>query len=134
MAVRRRPLYWGIFFVTAGAVMLLGQGSTLDHDAVRQALALWPVAVIAIGIALLLRGTHLGLPGGMVAAAMPGLLLGGIAVAGPDLSVDCGLGAPVNPQARQGMFAGPASVSLNLACGDLTVTAAPGDAMAPRDE
>jgi hypothetical protein len=129
MAVRRRPLYWGIFFVTAGAVMLLGQGSTLDHDAVRQALALWPVAVIAIGIALLLRGTRLGLPGGAVAAAMPGLLLGGMVVAGPDVTIDCGAAAiGGNAQARQGVFTGPATVRLNLACGDLTVTAVPGDA------
>ena len=127
MAVRRRPLYWGIFFVTAGAVMLLGQGSNLDHDAVRQAMALWPVAVIAIGIALLLRGTRLGLPGGMVAAAMPGLLLGGVVVAGPDVAIDCGAATAGNTLARQGTFAAPATVSLRLACGDLTIVAVPGD-------
>ncbi len=128
MAVRRRPLYWGIFFVTAGAVMLLAQGNALDRDAVAQALALWPVAIIVIGVALLLRGTRLGLPGGMLAAAMPGLLLGGVVVAGPNMSIDCGTATVASTQARQGVFGGPATVSLNLACGDLTVTAVPGDA------
>jgi len=128
MAIRRRPLYWGIFFVTAGAVMLLAQGNALDRDAVAAALALWPVAIIVIGVALLLRGTRLGLPGGMVAAAMPGLLLGGVVVAGPSMSIDCGTATVGNAQARQGVFTGPATVRLNLACGDLTVTAVPGDA------
>ncbi len=127
MAVRRRPLYWGIFFVTAGAVMLLAQGNALDRDAVAGALSLWPVAIIVIGAALLLRGTRLGLPGGMVAAAMPGLLLGGMVVAAPGMSIDCGAATVGSTQARQGVFGGPAAVSLNLACGDLTVTAVPGD-------
>ena len=128
MAVRRRPLYWGIFFVTAGAVMLLAQGNALDRDAVAGALALWPVAIIVIGAALLLRGTRLGLPGGMVAAAMPGLLVGGMVVAAPGMAIDCGAATVGSTQARQGVFEGPATVSLNLACGDLTVTAVPGDA------
>ncbi len=128
MAVHRRPLYWGIFFVTAGAVMLLAQGNALDRDAVAAALALWPVAIIVIGAALLLRGTRLGLPGGMLAAAMPGLLLGGMVVAAPGVSIDCGAATVDGTHARQGVFGGPATVSLNLACGDLTVTAMPGDA------
>jgi hypothetical protein len=49
-------------------------------------------------------------------------------VAGPDVTIDCGAAAiGGNTLARQGTFAGPATVSLRLACGDLTVVAVPGD-------
>ncbi len=34
------------------------------------------LVVIALGLGILLRRTRLGLPGGMLAAAMPGLLAG----------------------------------------------------------
>jgi hypothetical protein len=128
MMVRRRYLYWGVFFVAAGAVTLVAQADTVDREVVAQALRLWPVAVIALGVGVLLRGTRLGVPGGMLAAAMPGLLLGGLFVATPQWTRDCSDIMPGNTTTRQGTFDGAASVDLTLACGELSITTAQGDA------
>jgi hypothetical protein len=57
---------------------------------------------------------------------MPGLLVGGMLVHAPRLAPDCGAGEPGSFATRQGTFDGPATVDLRLACGDLTVTTAPG--------
>ena len=126
MNVNRRFLYWGVFLVAAGAVMLVAQGDAVTSDVVAQALRLWPVVVIALGIGLLLRRTRFGLAGGMLAAAMPGLLLGGLVVAAPQVVPDCGGIQPAGSDTRQGTFIGAASVDLSLACGELSVTTAPG--------
>ena len=126
MNVNRRFLYWGVFLVTAGAVMLVGQSDAVDDDVVAQALSYWPILVIALGVGLLLRLTRFGVAGGMVAAAMPGLLLGGLVVATPRMAPECGDVRPASMVTRQGSFEGAASVDLRLACGDVSVTAAPG--------
>jgi hypothetical protein len=126
MTVNRRFLYWGVFLVAAGAVTLLAQGDAVSNDVVAQALRLWPVAIIALGVGLLLRRTRFGLAGGMLAAAMPGLLLGGLLVAVPRFVPGCDGVGPATFYTRQGTFAGAASVDLSLACGDLTVTTVPG--------
>jgi hypothetical protein len=62
----------------------------------------------------------------MLAAAMPGLLLGGLVVATPRMAPECGDVRPASMVTRQGSFEGAASVDLRLACGDVSVTAAPG--------
>ena len=126
MTVNRRFLSWGVFLVAAGAVTLLAQGDAVSNDVVAQALRLWPVAIIALGVGLLLRRTRFGLAGGLLAAAMPGLLLGGLIVAVPRFVPGCDGIGPTTFDTRQGTFAGAASVDLTLACGDLTVTTVPG--------
>ncbi len=126
MMVNRRFLNWGVFLVAAGGVMLVAQSEAVDSDVVAQALRLWPVAVIALGFGLLLRRTRFGLPAGMLAAAMPGLLLGGLVVAAPQITPECGDVQPASFATRQGTFEGAASVDLRLACGELSVTTAPG--------
>lgn len=127
MKINRRFLYTGVFFLAAGGVAVAARAVAATPDDIAAAFVLWPVAVIAIGIALLLRRTRFGLAGGMIAAALPGLLLGGAVLAAPALpgaciSPDVGTGSAT----RQGTFTGGGSVNLRLACGDLTVTAAPG--------
>lgn len=138
MNVRRGFLYSGVFLLAAGGVVLLAQAGVIDEAAVTEALSLWPLAVIAIGVGLILRHTRVGLPGGMVAAAMPGLMLGAMIVAVPDLSTladpagwsaPCGQASPAaGVTERQGVFGAAASVDLSLACGDLVVTTGPGSA------
>ena len=126
MTVNRRFLYGGVFLVAAGAVTLVAQGDAVSSDVVGQALRLWPVVLIALGVGLLLRRTRFGLAGGMVAAAMPGLLLGGLVVAMPRMMPECGGVQAGSFDTRQGTFDGAASVNLSLACGELSVTTAPG--------
>ncbi len=112
MKVNHRFLYAGVFLVAAGGVMLAGLGGAVDGGTVAEALRLWPVAVIALGVALLLRRTRFGLAGGLLAAAMPGLLLGGLVVAAPRLPLDCGDVQPASFATRDGTFDGAASVDL----------------------
>jgi hypothetical protein len=123
MMVNRRFLNWGVFLVAVGAVMLVAQTDAVNSDVVAQALRLWPVVVIALGIGLLLRRTRFGLAGGMLAAAR---LLGGLVVAAPQMVPECGDVQPASFAAREGTFEGAAAADLTLACGDLSVTTAPG--------
>lgn len=122
----RTALFWGAFLATAGIVMLVGTGSASAEEVITTALRLWPLAVIAIGVGLLLRRSRFALVGTLVAAIVPGLLLGGVVVAAPDMSIVCDepAGAPVARDA--GTFTTDAGVDLTLACGDLDVTTAPG--------
>jgi hypothetical protein len=141
MTVRRGFLYTGVFLIAAGGVVLLAQAGILDAEAVTRAIGLWPLVVIAVGVGLILRRTRARTVGGVVAAAAPGLLLGAMIVAVPDMpnlanmAALAGWSAPcgeANPDAsvtqRQGDFGGSASVDLSLACGELIVTTGPGDA------
>lgn len=124
--VNRKLLYWGVFLVVLGGVLLAGQSPNLDVDLVAQALRLWPIVIIALGVGLLVRRTAFALPGGLVAAAMPGLLLGGIVVAAPTMAHACNIAESADTVTRQGDFSGHATVDLRLDCGDLAVTTAPG--------
>lgn len=133
MTVRRGFLYTGVFLLAAGGVVLLAQTGAVDTESVAQALSLWPLAVIAIGVGLIVRRTRVGVPGGMVAAAMPGLLLGGMIAAVPDLpdladwSAPCGDASRADAVTeRAGTFGAAATVDLSLACGELVVTTGPG--------
>jgi hypothetical protein len=130
MNVNRRWLYGGVFFIALGAVLLVGQGEAVDGDLIAQALRLWPVLVIALGVGLLLRRTRFGLAGGMIAAAVPGLVLGGMLVAAPVAVAEVGPGCngvePTSLASREGSFDGAASVDLRLRCGDATVTTGSG--------
>jgi hypothetical protein len=124
--VNRKLLYTGVFLAAAGAAMLLVRGDAVDGEVVTQALRLWPVLLIGLGVGLLLRGSRFGVAGGMLAAAMPGLLFGGLIVATPDFMPECGIAEPTSYESRQGTFDGYASVDLRLDCGELSVTTAPG--------
>jgi len=127
MTVRRRFLYLGVFLVAAGGVALAALGNVVEDGALAQALRLWPFVLVALGAGLVLRHTRFALASGVLAAVMPGLLLGGLLVRVPRLAPDCGGAQPGGVATRQGRFDGPASVDLRLACGDLTVTTAPGN-------
>ena len=128
MTVRRGFLYMGVFLVAAGGVTLLAAADVLDPSAVADALGLWPLAVIAIGAGLILRRTRAAVPGGVLAAAVPGLMLGAMFVAVPDLPTPCSnLDAPADTvSTRSGTFGSTARVNLTISCGDLKVTTARG--------
>jgi hypothetical protein len=131
MNVNRRWLYGGVFLITLGAVLLVGQGDAVDDDLVAQAARLWPVLVIALGVGLLLRRTRFDVAGGMLAAAVPGLVLGGMLVAAPvavaQVGPVCDNTQPTSMASREGSFAGAASVELRLRCGNVTVTTGSGN-------
>ncbi len=127
MRVNRRFLYWGVFFVAIGGVLVASDLRGVDTAAISDALRLWPLALVAIGLGLVLRRTQFSLPGGMLAAAVPGLVLGGAFAVAPNFAIDCGAsGGPSSTATSQGTFDGPARVSVTAACGVVVVNTAPG--------
>jgi len=128
MRVTRRFLYGGLFLVAIGAVLVAADLGT-DSGTLVDALSLWPLALIAVGFGLVLRHTRFGLGSGMLAAAVPGLVLGGALLVPARFAHDCGAqGQPETIAMRQGTFDGPASVSVTAACGGFTIDTAPGNA------
>src|SRR5512147_2448219 len=131
MRVNRRFLYWGVFLVALGGVLVVADLAAVDSASIADTLRLWPVAIVAIGVGLILRRTRFSLAGGLVAAAVPGLLLGGAFAVAPHVSVDCGgRGEPTSVATTQGSFDGPATVSVTSGCGTLVVHTATGSGWA----
>jgi hypothetical protein len=126
MQVNRRFLYAGVFLLAIGAVLVLADLGVVDRATLTDALRLWPLAVIALGLGIVLRRTQLSLSSGLLAAAVPGLVLGGAFAVGPRF-VDCGAGnEPATVATEQGSFTGPATVSVTSGCGSLNVSTASG--------
>jgi hypothetical protein len=76
---------------------------------------------VAVGAKLLLRRTRLALPSAVIAAAVPGLLLGGLVVGVPNVTPACRISPPQTIESREGTFGGSASADLTVSCGELTV-------------
>ena len=91
MRVNRGLLYTGVFLVAIGSVLVAADLGAIDAARLTDALRLWPLAVIAIGASLVLRRSRFSLQGGMLAAALPGLLLGGAIAIAPTYVPDCDL-------------------------------------------
>jgi hypothetical protein len=86
MTVRRGTLYVGVFLIAVGTLTLGVAAGVLDAAAVADTLeALWPLAVIALGVGLVLRRSRVALGAGVIAALLPGLALGASIVAMQDL-------------------------------------------------
>jgi hypothetical protein len=129
MRVNRKFLYFGIFLVAIGGVIVTADLAAADAAALRDALSLWPLAIVAIGLGIAARRTSLSLPAGLLAAAVPGLVLGGGFALAPRMVADCGVsGPPQSVAIEEGTFDGPAQVLVSTGCGSLTVDIAPGNA------
>ena len=127
MRINRRFIYWGIFLIAVGGVLVAADVQAIDTATFADALRRWPLALVAIGLGLVARRTPVGLPAGLLGAAIPGLLLGGGLAALPRLAVDCGSSSPTQTTVTQaGTFDGPAGVSVTTGCGTLVVDTAHG--------
>jgi hypothetical protein len=128
MLVNRKFLYVGVFLVAIGGVLVVADVAVAEVAPIRDALQLWPLAIVAIGVGLALHRTPFSLPAGLLAAAIPGLVLGGGFALAPRIAADCGAnGAPSSVTTEQGVFDGQARVSVDAGCGSLVVSTAPGD-------
>lgn len=90
MRLNRTLLYTGVFVAGVGVALLVADVGQFGPAALIEILGLWPLAVIAAGVGLVVRRTPLSLVGGLLAVALPGLLLGGILALGPRLAVERG--------------------------------------------
>jgi hypothetical protein len=128
MPINRRFLYAGVFLVAIGAVLVAVDLSGVDTAARVDLLRLWPLALVAVGAGLVLRRTRVSLSSGVLAAAMPGLILGGALSLAPRWASDCGnRGEAGSAETRQGTFDGPATVAVTSGCGSTVITTAPGN-------
>ncbi|MEA2622319.1 MAG: hypothetical protein QOH61_1229 [Chloroflexota bacterium] len=130
MRVHRFYLFWGIFFLMLGAIPLADRLGWIDAGRLTEGWRLWPLAIVAIGVAILFSRSRLALVG-VVAAAV---VLGGLAGAGLASGAwlfgfgDCTDAdrADMRMDTRTGTFAGPASVDLRLNCGTVALSATAG--------
>lgn len=130
MRLDSRLAGWGVFLILLGAIPLLVRQGVISADLASRAWSLWPLLLIAAGIALLLRRTPLDFVGGLLVAATLGVIGGSLLATG--FSGFRGLGgcggdrATTAFPAAQGDLANPATVELTQSCGDLSVDTASG--------
>ena len=124
MRVNNSYLYWGVFLLALGGAIAAVTYLQPEPAAVVDLLRFWPLVVIAIGLALVLRRTQFNVAGGMLAAAVPGLLLGSAIAVGPQVGWDCAHHDRdlTSVHADQGTFSAPARVDVTTGCGTLTIT------------
>jgi hypothetical protein len=129
MRVNRRLLAWGVFLLALGGVLVAADLRTVDTALLADIVRLWPLAVLAIGLAMVLRKTSAALPLALAAALLPGVVLGAALAVAPRFSGDCGSRGEPQPAAlAEGTFTGRAAVTVRSGCGSLAISTAPGDA------
>lgn len=127
MRIKRRFLYPGVFLIAMGAVLVASETNRIDEATITQALRFWPVAIIVLGVALVLRRTRVSLVGGSLAVAILGLSFGALFALGPGLAIGCsGNDQTGSSSSRQGTFAGPATIDLVMNCGEVSVDSSSG--------
>jgi hypothetical protein len=130
--VDRNLLGWGIFFVLVGAIPLaVRQGLIPSEVAWWQ---LWPLILVGLGLALLLRRTPLAALGGLVVAATAGLMAGGALASGfgagfPGVGIGCIAGGSTGDPfpTQTGELDATAQVVLEIDCGEMRVEVADGN-------
>ncbi len=132
MRIRRGFLGWGIFLLIVGAIPLAVRAGYVTVDQIGNVGSLWPLILIGIGIGVLLARTRFAFLGGILVAATFGIIVGGVFSGGVDAlgagACGPGSGGLMTFPARDGTIASPsASVDLELNCGDLTLSVAPGE-------
>jgi hypothetical protein len=126
MHIDRRPLRWGVFLIAFGLVPLAVQLGWLGRAPIVDAERLWPVALIAIGGAVILDRTRIAAIGTIVSSIVFGLLIGGVLSVGVG-AIGCpGTGGPTSPATAGGTLSGPAEVSITFDCGTSSVETTPG--------
>lgn len=130
MRIRRGPLFWGLLLIPLGGIPLLVRVGALDGAVFVDAWRLWPLVLVGLGLAILLGRGRAGLALIVVLALGLGVVGGG-ALASGNLWLanvaDCtATQASMDRMTDGGSFDTPASVRLELDCGDATVVTAAG--------
>jgi hypothetical protein len=131
MRADRRFLQWGVFFVGLGAVPLAVQQGWLDRTRLDDVGRLWPLVLIAIGLAVLAGRGPFGTAVRLLPPLAFGLLLGA-AFSGGIGAIGCAGADPgaASLPGSSGSFGAQAEVDLSIDCGTATVTTSPGSVWA----
>jgi hypothetical protein len=122
--VNRGLLFWGLAFLSAGVAALAIQQGFVDRTLLADAWRLWPLILIALGIALIASRTPLAVLGTGLAAVIIGLVAGSAFAFGPGFAMSCAGGTPSGGalESHDGSFGQAASLDWHQDCGSLEVT------------
>lgn len=123
MRIRRGLLFWGFFLIPLGALPLLVRAGVLDATTFAQGWRLWPLILVAIGVAIVVGRTRVAALGTAGVALVLGLAAGGALAGGNfwlDVVTDCDSGdRTVLHDSQAGNFEQVASLDLDLRCGTI---------------
>jgi Domain of unknown function (DUF5668) len=128
MRVHRGYLFWGIFLILLGGIPLAERAGLIEGDQLGQVGRLWPLALVAIGVAIVVARSRVSLVGTVVTALVLGGLAGGALAYGSGWAFDLGDCAGVSDRqldrtTQSGAFSASATVDLELNCGTLDLQA-----------
>jgi hypothetical protein len=128
MRIHRGYLFWGIVFVLLGGIPLAERSGLIEADRLSDVGRLWPLLLIAIGVAIVVARTRLSLLGTVGAAVVIGGLAGSALAYGAGWALDItdctgGKTGELQRSSQNGTFDGPADVQLQLNCGVLDLQA-----------
>jgi hypothetical protein len=135
MRIDRRLVGVGLFLVTVGIVMIVVRQGLIPDETARRAWNLWPLLLIGTGLSMILAGRPGAAIGGLVVAVTFGAIVGAVAATGSFVPIGiCGgdRGEGTAFAEAGGDLAGTARVSIEQACGDLSVSAVDGSRWALR--
>lgn len=130
MRIHRGYLFWGIVFVLLGGIPLAERSGLIDAQRLSDVGRLWPLLLIAIGVAIVVARTRLSLLGTVAAALVIGGLAGSALAYGAGWALDItdctgGKTGTLERSSQNGTFSGPADVQLQLNCGVVDLQAGP---------
>ena len=127
MRANRRFLYWGVFLLAVGGVLVASDLRAVETATLTDVLRLWPLAAVAIGLSIVLRKSRFSVPGLLIGSAIPGLVLGSAFAVAPRFPDECGArdAGPAAVTTSNGTFDGPATITVRSACGALDIATAP---------
>src|SRR4026208_778567 len=101
---RLLPVWGGLRAATGGGLVAADLGA-IDTAILADVIRLWPLAIIAIGVSVVLRRTRFSLPATLVAALIPGLVVGAAFAVAPHFAGACGVRNDLaNVTTEQGTF------------------------------
>jgi hypothetical protein len=132
MRIRSGLLFWGIFFLLLGGIPLLVRAGVLDANLLADAWRLWPLLLVALGVALILGRSSVGILGTALAAVVLGIAAGGALASGTGFIGNVGGCGPFGSDADQrfedaGTYSVPMTASFDLDCGSLDVSTRAGN-------